>query len=243
MKGKTTIFKWVAALSLALLICVCASPIAYAESYSAGVEENDDFSLESSENEPVLSENVAEDTQNGKENAPSVENSLQNTVGESENLFEQIYLKVCEYASEILSVMTLVGTLIVGFAYKKGLLPLVSRAISAIQSSVNKIKSDTEEGAKSTSLGMDSLSERLSGVENSLSLVSEDLMELSAKLECESECIKERKRMKTILTSQIDMLYDIFMTSSLPQYQKDATGARIQCMREELAAYETGEKQ
>lgn len=243
MKGKTTIFKWVAALSLALMICACASPIAYAESYSAGVEENDDFSLESGENEPTLSEKVEDDAENSAKAPTNVENSLPSTEVNGENLFEQIYLKVCEYASEILSVMTLIGTLIVGFAYKKGLLPLVSRAISAIQSSVNKIKSDTEEGAKSTSLGMDTLSERLSGVENSLSLMSEDLMELSAKLECESECIKERKRMKTILTSQIDMLYDIFMTSSLPQYQKDATGARIQCMREELAAYETGEKQ
>ena len=38
--------------------------------------------------------------------------------------------------------------------------------------------------------------------------------------------------MKIILSAQIDMLYDIFMTSSLPQYQKDAVSKRIGEMKE-----------
>ena len=40
------------------------------------------------------------------------------------------------------------------------------------------------------------------------------------------------------LISQVDMLYAIFMSSALPQYQKDEVGARIKEMREELEKYE-----
>ena len=51
----------------------------------------------------------------------------------------------------------------------------------------------------------------------------------------------ERKRtenteeLSVIVGTQIDMLYDIFMTSALPQYQKDAVGERVAKMKEALA--------
>lgn len=240
MKGKTTIFRIIAALALALIISVSASVVAFAQEYPELVAENTENSHTDSEKTDISDMNMEQVEQNAPENSPVVgEVSKTDEV----NIFEEIYKKASEYAAEIISVLTFVGTLIVGFAYKKGLLPLVTRAVTAIQSAVNKIKNDTEESAKASATGMEGISERLAGVENSLSILTDDLMEMSAKLECESEAIKERRKMKTILLSQVDMLYDIFMSSSLPQYQKDATGARMQSMREELTAYEAGEKQ
>ena len=50
--------------------------------------------------------------------------------------------------------------------------------------------------------------------------------------------LAERESMRTILLGQVDMLYAIFMSSALPQYQKDEIGIKIQEMREELASYE-----
>jgi hypothetical protein len=41
--------------------------------------------------------------------------------------------------------------------------------------------------------------------------------------------------MKTIMSAQVDMLYNIFMSSSLPQYSKDAVGERISEMKAALA--------
>ena len=49
---------------------------------------------------------------------------------------------------------------------------------------------------------------------------------------------RERETVKLLLEEQINMLYTIFLSSSLPQYQKDEIGVRIQSMREELASYE-----
>jgi len=49
------------------------------------------------------------------------------------------------------------------------------------------------------------------------------------------EAQQERQELKLILDSQIDMLYDIFMASALPQYQKDAVGEKIAKMKEAIA--------
>ena len=54
-----------------------------------------------------------------------------------------------------------------------------------------------------------------------------------------SKLLAERQTIRTVLLGQIDMLYAIFMSSALPQYQKDEIGIKIQEMREELASYET----
>jgi hypothetical protein len=51
------------------------------------------------------------------------------------------------------------------------------------------------------------------------------------------EVAKERATLKLILQNQIDMLYAIFQSSALPQYQKEEIGVKIQRMREELASY------
>ena len=40
--------------------------------------------------------------------------------------------------------------------------------------------------------------------------------------------------MKIILESQIDMLYDIFMSSSIPLFQKEAVGEKISAMKKRL---------
>ena len=49
------------------------------------------------------------------------------------------------------------------------------------------------------------------------------------------EATREKEAFKLILTSQVDMLYYLFMSSALPQYQKDTVGERISKMREALS--------
>ena len=66
---------------------------------------------------------------------------------------------------------------------------------------------------------------------NSIELGSRDIEKLC----------RERDAMRTILTSQVDMLYAIFICSSLPEYQKEEIGLKIQQMREELLVYEQAE--
>jgi len=68
-----------------------------------------------------------------------------------ENLFSKVYEEVASYASEILCGLTLVGSLTLAVAYKKGLLPLVEKSLLAIGNAVSGIKESTKESAEAGS--------------------------------------------------------------------------------------------
>ncbi len=229
MKGKTNFKIAITTLAVTLMMIFTLAFSVSAE--SADFAENSEIT---DENSTVLPDNVGNELQNDDLSAEKVVN------GENElkNIFADIYSEITKYTTEIVSVITLIGTLILSIAYKKGLLPIVTRSIGSIQQAVSKIKDDTESGAQSTKDGLDSVSERIGEVEGSLKLFQGTLDSLEAKLECEAEYVKERKKMSTVMLSQIDLLYDIFMASALPQYQKDAVGCRVQAMKEELELYD-----
>ena len=62
--------------------------------------------------------------------------------------------------------------------------------------------------------------------------------EINVRLDGMENVTKNYEKIKFVLESQIDMLYTIFISSSLPQYQKEEVGAKINQMKEELMKYE-----
>ena len=48
------------------------------------------------------------------------------------NVFETIYQAALTHAAEIFSALSLIGTMVVGFFYKRGLIPSVKEMISSI---------------------------------------------------------------------------------------------------------------
>ncbi len=160
---------------------------------------------------------------------------------ENSNMFSKAYAEITAYAGEILCAMTFVGSLVLAVAYKKGLLPLLKGSLISIGNAVSKIKEDTSESIEKHS----QLTDGLEGAKNMLEGLTEkvdtlDLM-LKERLEDESRAEKEKAAFKLIISSQIDMLYDIFMASALPQYQKDAVGERIAAMKGELLQNDPGD--
>ena len=167
------------------------------------------------------------------------------TDGTDENVFEKIYADVGEYATEILCAMTFAGSMILAFAYKKGLLPIVRGSLLNIGNAVSKVKDSVGESAeKGAKLG-ESIEKGLEDTKNVLDGLVEKISELDAalveRLSDESERAREQEVLKLVLISQIDMLRDIFMSAALPQYQKDAVGERIAKMKGALE--ENGEKE
>ena len=75
----------------------------------------------------------------------------------SSNIFSKVYAEVSEYAAEIFSALTLIGSLVLAFAYKKGLLPLISGALSAISKTLSGVKSRAEEGERELDEGLERL--------------------------------------------------------------------------------------
>ena len=167
------------------------------------------------------------------------------TDGTVENIFDRIYADVSEYATEILCAMTFAGSLILAFAYKKGLMPIVRGSLLSIGNAVSKVKDSVGESAeKGEKLG-ESIEKGLESTKNVLDGLVEKISELDAALEArltnESERAHEQEVLRLVLLSQIDMLRDIFMSAALPQYQKDAVGERIAKMKGALE--ENGERE
>ena len=177
-------------------------------------------------------------------NAQEVEGT-EMTEGAEENVFDKIYADVSEYATEILCAMTFAGSLILAFAYKKGLLPIVRGSLLSIGNAVSKVKDSVGENAeKGVKLG-ESIEKGLENTKNVLDGLVEKISELDTALEerlsNESERAHESEVLRLVLLSQIDMLRDIFMSAALPQYQKDAVGERIAKMKGALE--ENGERE
>ena len=166
------------------------------------------------------------------------------TDGTEENVFDKMYADVSEYATEILCAMTFAGSIILAFAYKKGLLPIVKGSLLSIGNAVSTVKDSVGESAeKGVKLG-ESIEKGLENTKTVLDGLVKKISELDTALEerlsDESERAHEAEVLRLVLLSQIEMLRDIFMSAALPQYQKDAVGERIAKMKGALE--ENGER-
>ena len=190
-------------------------------------------------------ENTVSDSENGYTDTDSDTENLytggEDDKGEEagnenyENPFESAFEVIMSYSSEIFSALAFVGTLIVAHFYKKGMLPTLRTALGNISKALASV-SDKTDGA------LVPIKEQVSGIEKTLDdtatvveKVSASLEKVEDELHSVKESESEREIYKTIMLSQIDMLYDIFMSSALPQYKKDEIGEKIGAMRAELS--------
>ena len=154
------------------------------------------------------------------------------------NVFESAFSLVTENADELFSALAFIGTMIIAFFYKRGLTPTLSRGIEKISATVGEARRASDESSELFSKLSEKISDRLAYLESSLEGFSLEIMKLEDILGTQAEFRSDRESIKMILASQIDMLSDIFMTSALPQYQKDAVGERVKAMREALSENE-----
>ena len=153
-------------------------------------------------------------------------------VPEIDNPFEDIFEAASEFSAEIASALAFIGSVLVAFAYKRGLLPSVKSGIVAIGGAVGQLKDSTESTSRHQEQMLEEFTERLSRAEDVLERFGKAIDEIAEKTEDGKSAAADRADMKALMSAQIDMLYDIFMTSSLPQYQKDAVNQRVREMRE-----------
>ena len=114
-------------------------------------------------------------------------------------------------------------------------MPALSGALSSLRSSVKTI-GDT---AEKTLVGSESAYAELKGsielVGKGIDTLCISIADLDKRLSASEDQIGQTEAMRTVISAQVDMLYSIFMSSSLPQYSKDAVGERIAQMKAALA--------
>ena len=152
--------------------------------------------------------------------------------GNGENIFDSLYTAVTDNLDKILSSFAFIGSLLIAFTYKKGLLPAVNQSLSAIGGVVGNIKEQTEKGISSASENSEKITNELTNTQNLLNSIRERLESLETELNSASKTASEIDKFKSVLTAQTDMMYEIFMTSSLPQFQKDNIAGHIREIRE-----------
>ena len=150
------------------------------------------------------------------------------------NPFESAFSLVCDYSSEIFSALAFVGTLIVAHFYKKGMLPTLKGALTGVSRSLGAVSDKTEAALSPISERAEAISDTIDSIKGVVDTLSSSLLRVEGELSALCEGDRERAAYKTIMLSQVEMLYDIFMSSALPQYKKDEIGERIAAMREEL---------
>ena len=187
-------------------------------------------------------ESTAGENESGAEGDRDVEKTpdrdsdgTKNESGANEiTVFENIYNTAMAHASEILSALAFVASMIIAIGYKKGLVPLLRHAANRISESVDKTREDTEEELKKRE-------EILKEKESTEALLKSSLEELSGRVStlCDNLSAKEKlenctEKLRIVILSQIDLLYDVFMSSALPQYQKELIGERVVKMKKEM---------
>ena len=188
----------------------------------------------------ISSQNIAESEANDKyiSSTTKAENNAQSE-SESSTEAEENQAKawsvmisevIGEYVGEIFCALTFIGSLITAFLYKKGLLPTLGEGINKICSIV------VSSGEKATGLQMESAELLDAFVEKAMPILekSQALSEYAEQMRKESLLLKdglerdkaERKALLKLIEGQIELLYGVFMSASLPEYQKELLGAQ-----------------
>ena len=172
-------------------------------------------------------EDVTKNTDNVYEsNEPSQENA---------NPFAEIYDYACEHADNIFSVLAFIGSIALAFVYKKGLMPALSSALGNLRTSVKSISDTAEKTLVGSENAYTDFKSNMELISKGLDTLCISVAELDNRLSASEKAADESEKMKMIMSAQVDMLYNIFMSSSLPQYSKDAVGERISEMKAALA--------
>ena len=256
-------------LTLALCLPACAEEIKGEVSDTTDTADTDDNTSGSTENVTTDTENVdnntagtdTADTENVDNNTAGTDtadtaDTDKDTAGEEKvtpapdadpeslteaNPFEEIYNLGLENADKIFSVLAFLGTLIVGIGYKSGFLPLLRDALSKLKNAIDTAKEENDRNTVFTAEKMQALTAEVESIGQTLDRQGKEIERIQWQFEGYDALIKERQALRLTLEGQMDMLYAIFMQSTLPKYQKDEIGERISKLREELKSYEIPE--
>ncbi len=174
------------------------------------------------------------ETENQEKSDIGQNENKEQTAPEDGNVLSGIIDAVREYSGEILSALSLIASLILAYCYRAGLTPVLKGALSNFASLLSGVRDSAAKNEITCQELGTVLNERLSSAEEVIKKLEENIDAVTFAIKKKEEAEGDRASLIYILNSQIDMMYNIFMTSALPQYQKDMVGDKIAEMRRTL---------
>lgn len=166
------------------------------------------------------------------------ENAVDTDIEDAENGFEKIYDAAIAHVSEILSLAAFVGSLVCAVIYKSGLMPLMEKGLGGIKNAAQKIKEATDRAECDNKASLGYINDKMGELEAAISEMQETLKAATAAMDSAVDAKAHQARIDGLLSGELDMLYDIFMSSALPEYEKARVGERVAKLKEELHSNE-----
>lgn len=161
-------------------------------------------------------------------------------LGESIPFSERVMQIAETYLSEIVSTLTLIGTLILGFLYKKGLLPTISTAFGKFSEYIKGMKENTEKQIGEFNNAVAPVLERVPNIIECCEDMKKSFDNMSEQLK-KSEAEKEQlavalnaSREANMLTAKL--LSEVFACTNAPQYMKDKFVAYYEETKKQIEA-------
>lgn len=158
-----------------------------------------------------------------------------------ENVFDEIYLTVCDNLDGVFSILAFLASLILTFCYKKGLLPLVRGALTSLKNGVGSLEKEAREGIVRTEDAVAELKDGFKVYEGAVERIESAIDHATERIDALARGEAELSDLRKVLITQIEMLYDVFMQSSLPQFSKDSVCERIGEMKKAILTDRDGE--
>ena len=155
-----------------------------------------------------------------------------------ESFFDGVYDFLSDNADKIFSALAFVSSITLALLYRRGLLPLLRGGLTSLAGTVKTLKEETEKAEVSSRDLIMSAASKLEYTENIISDLSEKLSKIEEELSVAGEAEKRADDLRVLIGTQVDLLHDVFMASSLPYYRKEEVGERVAEMKKLLYSTE-----
>ncbi|MBE6655974.1 MAG: hypothetical protein E7609_03755 [Ruminococcaceae bacterium] len=129
-------------------------------------------------------------------------------------------------ADTLLGILTLVGSLLVAFFYKTGLMPVLRSGLSALGELLGKSRDLTEHFTKETGDRLAHMEESVAPMLDAMRHGEELLLTLEAKLSTLEDALnkseEERRTTAAVLRTETELFYELLSSVNLPEAQKDS---------------------
>ena len=184
-------------------------------------------------------EAVSQDIENATLSDESASNpSESRTEAEKENPFVALYELASAHTAEIFSALAALLSCVIAFAYRRGLLPLVKQGIGTLANTVGGIDKATEAAREQMLAEAQTNRSLTEQMEKSIAQLSQKMSEILARFDALENDKTVDELLLSTLKTEVELLGEIFLSSSLPEYRKEIVGNTVARLKEQLTTRE-----
>ncbi len=155
-------------------------------------------------------------------------------VTEEEGFFLLLYERLGAHLPEVFSALSLLSACIIGLCYKKGLLPLLREGLGAISAATKDCEKSATKQTEQALKIYENANNTIHFANDLAKKTEQALAEIETKLDAFGDQKGEIEKLHLLMEGQVDMLRDIFLSSALPQFEKDRVFGRVEEMKATL---------